>query len=133
MTALRWGREEKVKRVAAINAAIVMSTICVKFGIEMKEKVFISGKDNWRADNLSRSIQKRRNVKDIMEDMGFGDKPNISLRGDRVAERLITAYAPRIGIESERQFARLWQEIREASEELDPLPTGGGRSYRQNL
>jgi hypothetical protein len=133
MTALRWGREEKVKGVDAINAAIVMSTICVKFGIEVNETEFISGKDNWRADNLSRSIQKKRKVKDIMEDMGFGDKPTISLQGDRAAKRLIAACAPRIGIESETQFARLWQEIRAASEELDPRPTGGGGAYRQNL
>jgi hypothetical protein len=46
MTALRWGREEKIKRVEAIYAAIVISTICLNLGIELNETDLISEKDN---------------------------------------------------------------------------------------
>jgi hypothetical protein len=117
-TALKWGREEKVKGAEAINAAIVMATICVKFGIEVNDSEFISGEDNWKADDLSRSIQKGRSVKDIMEDIGFGDKPVININDDPAANRLTEACRPGVGIESETEFIALWKEIREASEEL---------------
>jgi hypothetical protein len=57
-TALKWGREEKVSGAEAINAAIVMSTVCVKFGLEINESEFLSGVLNWKADDLSRCLQK---------------------------------------------------------------------------
>jgi hypothetical protein len=117
-TALKWGREEKVKGADAINAAIVMSTICVKFGIEVNESEFISGKQNWKADDLSRSRQKGREVKEIMRDIGFGDKSVIDLLVDPAARRLIEACRPGRDVGSEEQFVKLWKEIREAAEEL---------------
>jgi hypothetical protein len=42
-TALKWGREEMVSEAEAINAAIVMSTVCVKFRIECNESEFLAG------------------------------------------------------------------------------------------
>jgi hypothetical protein len=118
-TALKWGREEKVKGAEAINAAIVMSTVCVKFGIEVNESEFLSGKQNWKTDDLSRSIQKGRDVKDIMREIGFGDKPVLDLLEDQAASRLIEACRPGRGVGSEEQFVTLWKEIREAAELLD--------------
>jgi hypothetical protein len=118
-TALKWGREEKVKGAEAINAAIVMSTICVKFGIEVNDSEFISGKQNWKTDDLSKSIQKGRDVKDIMRDIGFGDKSVLDLLEDQSTSRLIEACKPGRGVGSEEQFVTLWKEIREAAELLD--------------
>jgi hypothetical protein len=87
-TALKWGREEKVSGAEAINAAIVMSTVCVKFGIEINESEFRAGVLNWKADDLSRCIQKGKTVREVMIAIGYGDKPVLDLSGDRAAIRL---------------------------------------------
>jgi hypothetical protein len=42
-TALKWGRGEKVSGAEVINAAIVMSTVYMKFGMEINESEFLSG------------------------------------------------------------------------------------------
>jgi hypothetical protein len=128
-TALKWGREEKVKGVEAINAAIVMAAICVRFGIEVNDSEFISGEDNWKADDLSRSIQKGRSVREIMTSMGFGDKPVIEIDNGSAASRLKEACRPGVGVGSEQQFITLWKEIRSASEDLGEAKD----QYHQNL
>jgi hypothetical protein len=117
-TALKWGREEKVRGADAVNAAIVMAAVCVKFGIEINESEFISGTDNWKADDLSRSIQKGRKVNDIMMDMGFGDKEVIDVGSDPAGCRLVEACRHGVGVGSETEFVTLWKEIKEASEAL---------------
>jgi hypothetical protein len=117
-TALKWGREEKVSGAEAINAAIVMSTVCVKFGLEINESEFLSGILNWKADDLSRCIQKGKTVREVMESIGYGDKPILDLTEDSAAMRLIEACRPGVGVGSESEFMRLWTGIRDASNEL---------------
>ena len=104
---------------AALNAAIVMSTVCIRYGIEINGSEFIAGVDNWKADDLSRAMEKGKKVEDIMRDIGFGDKPVIRLVDDQAAGRLISACEPGIGIDSEAEFKGLWCEIREASGQLE--------------
>jgi hypothetical protein len=90
-TALKWGREEKVSGAEAINTAIVISTVCVKFGVEINESEFLSAVLNWKADDLSRCIQKGKIVREVMIAIGYGDKPILDLTGDSTAMRLIEA------------------------------------------
>jgi hypothetical protein len=118
-TALKWGREEKVKGAEALNAAIVMAAICVRCGIEIVDSEFISGEENWKADALSRRIQKGRNIRDIMVSIGFGDKPVVEIDQDPIASRLLEACRPGTKVGSEKQFRALWSEIRNASGELN--------------
>jgi hypothetical protein len=118
-TALKWGREEKVKGAEALNAAIVMAAVCVRCGIEINDSEFKSGEENWKADALSRRIQKGRNIKDIMTSIGFGDKPIIEIDEDPTANRLLEACRPDVRVGSEKQFRLLWNEIRSASGDLN--------------
>jgi hypothetical protein len=118
-TALKWGREEKVKGVEALNTAIVMAAVCVRCGIEINDSEFKSGEDNWKADALSRRIQKGRNIQDIMMSIGFGNKPVIEIDHDRTANRLLEACRPGVKVGSEKQFRALWNEIRSASSDLN--------------
>jgi hypothetical protein len=64
-----------------------MSTVCVKFGIEINESEFLAGVLNWKADDLSRCIQKAKTVREVMIAIGYGDKPVLDLSGDRAAMR----------------------------------------------
>ncbi len=117
-TALKWGREEKVAGAEAINAAIVMSTVCVKFGIEINESEFLAGVLNWKADDLSRCLQKGKSVREVMIEIGYGDKPILDLSEDTAAMRLLAACQPGLGVGSEAEFIEMWNEIRNASNEL---------------
>jgi hypothetical protein len=117
-TALKWGREEKVAGAEAINAAIVMSTVCVKFGIEINESEFLAGVLNWKADDLSRCLQKGKSVREVMIEIGYGDKPILDLSEDTAAMRLLAACQPGLGVASEAEFIEMWNEIRNASNEL---------------
>ena len=69
-TALKWGREEKVSGEDALNAAFVMSTLCIQFHLEINDSEFLKGVDNWTTDDLSRSIEKEREVAEIMVSIG---------------------------------------------------------------
>jgi hypothetical protein len=120
-TALKWGREEKVKGAEALNAAIVMAAVCVRCGIEISDSEFKSGDENWKADALSRRIQKGRNIRDIMTSIGFGDKPVIEIDEDPTANRLLEACRPDVSVGSEKQFRVLWKEIRSASADLNSV------------
>jgi hypothetical protein len=55
-TTQKWSREEKVKGTEAINAARVMSAICVRFETEVNDTEIVTEKQNWKADDLSRRI-----------------------------------------------------------------------------
>jgi hypothetical protein len=96
----------------------VISTVCVKFEIEINESKFLAGVLNWKANDLSRCIQKGKTVREVMIAIGYGDKPVLDLSGDRAAMRLIEACQPGVGVGSEVEFRALWAEIRDASNEL---------------
>ncbi len=95
-----------------------MSTVCVKFEIEINESKFLAGVLNWKANDLSRCIQKGKTVREVMIAIGYGDKPVLDLSGDRAAMRLIEACRPGVGVVSEVEFRTLWAKIRDASNEL---------------
>ena len=67
---MKWGREEKVSGEDALNAAFVMSTLCIQFHLEINDSEFLKGVDNWTTDDLSRSIEKEREVAEIMVSIG---------------------------------------------------------------
>ena len=113
-TALKWGREEKVSGVDALNAAIVMSTLCIQFGLEINDSEFLKGVDNWKTDDLSRAIEKEREVAEIMLSIGFGRAPVVDISADAAAARLLEACRPGVGVESDEEFHLLWGEIRTA-------------------
>jgi hypothetical protein len=92
-----------------------MSTVCVKFGIEINESEFL----NWKAaDDLSRCLQKGKRIREVMVQIGYGDKPILDLTEDGAAMRLIEACRPGTGIGSKLEFRTQWGEIRDASNEL---------------
>jgi hypothetical protein len=78
-----------------------------------------SVRPHWKADDLSKCIQKGQTVREVMIAIDYGDKPVLDLSGDRAAMRLIEACRPGVGVGSEVEFRALWAEIRDASNELD--------------
>jgi hypothetical protein len=125
VSALRWGREEKIKGEEALNAGIVMSAICVKHGINVCGSDFLKGTDNWKTDDLSRSAAKGWTVETVMQRIGYEGAEVIDLSEDAASRSLIAACNPSGGIHvgendcgSEEEFIRFWHEVRGATEGL---------------
>ena len=67
ISALSWMSQGTIKGQAAINAAVVLTAICVKFGIRTIYSAFLSGLDNFKSDNFSRMIEKGWSVQHVLE------------------------------------------------------------------
>ena len=113
-TALYWAASGRVSGSAALNAAVVLSALSVKYGLEVNDTEFLAGVDNHKADNLSRVLEKGKSVEQAMIENGLGGKRIMNLRDDLAAEALIAACNPSRGSDTEAAFIELWGEIREA-------------------
>ena len=110
--------EGRIKGKAAINAAVVVTALCIRFGIRVRYSAFLCGVENVKADRLSRLMEKGLTIEQGMELNGHGNCPIVDLRGDPSTDLLIKMCDPRIKIESEDEFTQLWQTVREAMETI---------------
>ena len=117
-TALVWVTEGRIKGQHAINAAVVVTALYIRFGIRPRYSVFLAGLDNHKADLLSRIEQNGITVEQAMIQNGHGEAPIINLRNDPSTDMLIQMCDPRIKIDQEDEFTRLWQTVREAMESI---------------
>jgi hypothetical protein len=115
-TALVWATQGKVKGPAAINAAVVVTALCIRFGIRPRYSVFLSGLENHKADLLSRVEEKGISVEQAMNQNGHGGSPIINLRENATTNTLVQMCDPRVKVDKEEEFALLWQTVREAME-----------------
>ena len=54
VAALTWAETERPRGQLVTNASIVFTLLCIRFNLDAKKGVHISGDDNWRCDRLSR-------------------------------------------------------------------------------
>ena len=80
--------------------------------------MFLAGLDNHKADLLSRIEQNGITVEQAMIQNGHGEAPIINLRNAPSTDMLIQMCDPRIKIEQEDEFTKLWQAVREAMESI---------------
>jgi hypothetical protein len=117
-TALVWATQGRVKGPEAINAAVVVTALCIRFGIRPRYSDFLSGLDNHKADLRSRIEEKGITVGQIMSQNGHEYAPIINLRENLTTDTLFRMCDPRVKINEENEFAKLWQTVREAMESL---------------
>jgi hypothetical protein len=145
VTALKWGREDKIKGEEALNAGIVMSAICVRYGIEIVDTDFQKGVDNWRADLMSRREAKGWTVRGVLDWIGCHNAEAVDIQQDPAGAALIKACNPKGGCHegnnsevgdhllkpnpdytcgSEGQFAEFWAILQEATKDIvvQPMP-----------
>jgi hypothetical protein len=115
-TALVWATKGRVKGPEAINAAVVVTALCIRFGIRPRYSAFLSGLENHKADLLSRIEEKGITVEQAMIENGHGNSPIINLRENPTTNTLVRMCDPRIKIDEEEEFAQLWQTVRETME-----------------
>jgi hypothetical protein len=117
-SALSWLDRQKVSGSAAMNAALVLVSICIKFGIEVNYTLFLKGLLNFKADRLSRIIEKKMSLEQAMEMNGHRGAAVIDLMGDSVSAVLVDMCDPRRSFESDSEFRVVWGSVREAIEQL---------------
>ena len=117
-TALTWMTEGRIKGKSAINAAVVVTALCIRYGIRPRYSTFLSGVKNFKSDRLSRLLQNNMSIEEAMILNGHGGCPILDLRSDPSANTLIETCDPRIKIEEEDEFAGMWQTVRKAMETI---------------
>ena len=54
IAALTWAETERARGQLVTNASMVFTLLSIRFNLDVKKGVHISGEDNWRCDRLSR-------------------------------------------------------------------------------
>ena len=117
-TALAWMTEGRIKGPSAINAAVVVTALCIRFGIRPRYSVFLSGLDNHKADNLSRLLEHNKSIEKAMMENGHGSARIFDLRGCPNTNILINMCDPTVRIDDEDKFTSLWQTVRDSMEDI---------------
>jgi hypothetical protein len=117
-SALSWMDRQKVSGKAAMNAALVLVSLCIKFGIEVNYTEFLEGLLNFKADRVSRLIEKNMSLEQAMEMNGHRGAEVIDLEGDPVSAVLVDMCDPRRSFESESDFRVVWGSVRDAVDSL---------------
>ena len=115
-SALMWMETGRIRSKTAMNAAVVLTAICVKFGIRTRYSAFLSGIASVKADRLSRIGEKGLTIKEAMIMNSHEHCPIIDLRDNPASDMLVRMCNPNIAIENEEEFTLLWANIREALE-----------------
>jgi hypothetical protein len=113
-SALSWMDKQKVSGKKAMNAALVLVSLCVQFGIEINYTVFLSGVDNFQTDRLSRMREKNMTMERAMELNEHGNARIMDLLKDPATTALCRGCDPGNSCDSEEDFQRVWVAIREA-------------------
>jgi hypothetical protein len=88
-SSLSWIQKQKVSGQAAMNAALVLGSLCVRFGLEVNYTDFIKGIDNHKADRLSRIVEKRMTLERAMELNGHKGCPIIDLLDSKASRTMV--------------------------------------------
>jgi hypothetical protein len=117
-TALSWVTEGRIKGPEAINAAVVVTALYIRFGIRPRYSDFLAGLANHKADLLSRIEEKGITVEQAMNQNGHGSAPIINLRDNPGTDMLTRMCDPKVKVDDEEEFTNLWQTVREAMESI---------------
>jgi hypothetical protein len=117
-TALTWVTEGRIKGIHAVNAAVVVTALCIRFGIRPRYSSFLAGLKNHKADLLSRIEEKGISVEQAMIQNGHREVPIINLRDNPSTNILVQMCNPKVKLEEEEEFTKLWQTVREAMESI---------------
>jgi hypothetical protein len=117
-TALSWMDKQKVSGEAAMNAALVLVSLCIKFGIEINYLEFLKGVENHKADRLSRLLEKGMSIEAAMEINGHSGAEVVDLLEDPASAVLVEMCNPGRGLNSEENFKAVWTAVRNAIDAL---------------
>jgi hypothetical protein len=113
-SALSWAESVKFTGKNSSNAAMVFTLTCIAFGFNVRNAIHKLGKENWRADLLSRLGEKGISIEEGMRSIGLGGVPVIYLEEDPNAMTLLRCCDPLREVVREEEFKIFWDEVRSA-------------------
>jgi hypothetical protein len=126
VTALTWAQTERARGVLVSNAAMIFTSVCIRYGMDVKTATHRSGEDNFRCDELSRLAESGLSARAVMDDLGFTACRVLDLTESQSFRRLVELCSPGIEFVNEESFERFWGDIRGALEGLGEEPTDPG-------
>ena len=120
VAALTWAETERARGQLVTNASIVFTLLSIRFNLDVKKSVHISGEDNWRCDRLSRLEESRGNrVQETLEAMGLNQTAVVRLQENVQVQTLFACCDPGRSLEGKEIFLGFWGEFRNALSELE--------------
>lgn len=107
-TALSWLQEERYKSGPVSNAAIVFTLLAFEYSFAVTDTIWISGSENWKADELSRVDRLGRPLSRVIQDMGYEE--NLICRAESFPSlrSLLSLMNPAHKVTSEARFNEYW-------------------------
>ena len=123
VAALTWAETERARGQLVTNASMVFTLLSIRFNLDVKKSVHISGEDNWRCDRLSRLEEFGRDrVQEVLETMGLSQTV-VNLQENVQVQTLLACCDPGRSLEGEEIFLGFWGELRSALSELERAVT----------
>jgi len=102
-SSLKWGLTENYKSLTCRRAALVLTTVSIKYNITITDQIHIAGEDNIRCDKLSR---------------GYTTPQGLDFRDDQVItfpilDEVNMFCNPTLNTVHSQQVSAMWNELRE--------------------
>ena len=109
-----WAKTERVRGDRETNAAMVFTSACLRYGMDVKAVTHIPGEDNDRCDKRSSLAESGLSTRTAMDAMGLATCGVLDLLGNAGFQRLVELCSPGREFANEECFAEFWAEIRGA-------------------
>jgi len=103
MSSLKWGLTENYRSLSCRRAALVLTTISIKYNIIITDQIHIAGVKNIRCDQLSRNNA-------TPNSLGFHTDQIITLT---ILDQVTKFCNPTIDTTTEQQVSKMWNELRD--------------------
>lgn len=110
-TALSWLKEEKYRAGAVSNASVVFTLLAFELELAVSDTVWISGVDNWKADELSRVDRLDRSLNSVVESMGYVSSQFFRAEEVPALRRFLALMDPAIDVSSQDAFNEFWGRV----------------------
>ena len=105
ITALTWAGKLRTKGDSVINAAVIFTIMAVTWNVEITDTEYITSKDNYGPDRLSRNP-----LTDTMATLGHLDVIHVDLNNDPAVAEILRLCNPKTDLGSEQGFRAFWRD-----------------------
>jgi hypothetical protein len=105
ITALTWADKLRPKGDSVINSAVIFTLMVVTWNVEITGTEYITSKDNYGPDRLSRNPRT-----DTMATLGHSDVVHVDLNNDPAVAEILRLCNPKTDLGSEQGFRAFWRD-----------------------
>ena len=129
IAALTWAETERARGQLVTNASMVFTLLSIRFNLDVKKGIHISGENNWRCDRLSRledfAVDR---VHKALIAMGMSQTIVVNLQESAQVQTLLACCDPKRCLGEEEIFLGYWGELRSALNEVERAVTNSSNT-----